>query len=642
MPKELSRLGIFVFYDRDGVVDRYVIRLLTALRPNFEKLVIISNIPLKDREANLLGAHCDALFMRENKGLDAAAFRQGMISCCGWEELERYDEVVLINDTFFGPVHSFDKMFGEMADRDLDFWGMSAGYCQPDGWKWSMYGYIPDHIQTFFVAFRRNMVKSKAFQDYWNQYDENLVTFQEVVTRHEIIMTKHFEDLGFRWDVYAEAGPYRSDVRTENFNMYFYHAAGMMRDMKFPVLKKKLLCKDVTETFYMCDLEDAAEAMEYIRKHSDYDTAMIWENILRLYNVADIYRSLHMNYVLPSVAASAGLPDGAGLIFFVSNPFYVKRFCDRARELSEGLDVYMIPGSEEITQAMAEYLGKDSRVRLAGEFAHATEMGAMLRAFGKLAEQYTYLGFVHDLQNPEHWPATVQDSDIYGFLQNAANDLDYVSQILNCFEENPHMGVLGTPFPVHHHGFGTYANGWGASFRDTMGLSRNLKLRCNLAEEKQPIMTNGVFWCRSVALKPLWQKAWTRGQFRTDGTTQKSRLNEALARILPFVAQSEGYASGIVMHTNYASMRLTGQEYMLQEIVGTTRDMMKLTSDCFNGYMNQLQKYSVGQPDGGLVVDVSQLGIRTLVLIVMERYLPKSVTAFLLKIYRFVKGIFRK
>ena len=115
MPNIQSRLGIFVFFDPQGIVDRYVVHLLRALRPNFTRLVVVSNIALTEAAETLLREYCDTVFTRENKGLDAAAFKQGLISFCGWDEVQRYDEVVLINDTFFGPVHSFGDMFAEMA-----------------------------------------------------------------------------------------------------------------------------------------------------------------------------------------------------------------------------------------------------------------------------------------------------------------------------------------------------------------------------------------------------------------------------------------------------------------------------------------------------------------------------------------------
>ena len=193
MPNILSRLGIFAFFDPEGVVDQYVIQLLQSMRPNFERLIVVSNSIIAEAERTVLEQNADAVFVRENHGLDAAAFKAGMVCFCGWEELCCYDEVVLFNDTFFGPIGSFDKMFAEMAERDLDFWGMSAGYPAVDGWRKVKCGYIPSHIQTFFVSFRKQMVQSSVFQNYWNQYDDTMDDFVSVVSNHEMIMTNHYQ-----------------------------------------------------------------------------------------------------------------------------------------------------------------------------------------------------------------------------------------------------------------------------------------------------------------------------------------------------------------------------------------------------------------------------------------------------------------
>ena len=140
MDKKLSRLGIFVFFDPQGIVDEYVIRLLQSFRDRISRMVVVSNTVLNDTEREKLERNSDALYIRENSGLDAAAFKAGMVTFCGWEEVEKYDEAVLINDTFFGPVHSFSDMFDEMAEKDIDFWGMSAGYPSDDGWNKVKYG----------------------------------------------------------------------------------------------------------------------------------------------------------------------------------------------------------------------------------------------------------------------------------------------------------------------------------------------------------------------------------------------------------------------------------------------------------------------------------------------------------------------
>ena len=38
-----KRLGLFIFYDRDGIVDDYVEYLLHDICPNFDHLTILSN-----------------------------------------------------------------------------------------------------------------------------------------------------------------------------------------------------------------------------------------------------------------------------------------------------------------------------------------------------------------------------------------------------------------------------------------------------------------------------------------------------------------------------------------------------------------------------------------------------------------------
>lgn len=642
MPNIRSRLGIFVFFDPQGIVDRYVIQLLRGLRPNVTRLVVVSNIALTEAAEGLLREQCDAVFIRENKGLDAAAFKQGLTSFCGWEEVTKYDEVVLINDTFFGPIHSFDDMFAEMSRRDIDFWGMAAGYQQPDGWNWTELGYIPEHIQTFFVAFRQRMVCSDAFQAYWNNYNDGLTTFQEVVSRHEMVMTKHFQELGFRWDIYTDSARYNSKYKDENFNLYFYDASGMMKDMKFPALKRKVLNADIPELLYMRDLGDASDAMEYISRHSEYDSDMIWENILRLYHVTDLYYSLNLNYVLPSAAVAPEAAGQAALVCHVTNPFFAQRFCERAKALAEDLAVYLIPETEEVGRIVDRCLDGNSEVKVLKGTGQQTEMGGFVLGCEALAGQYSYLGFVHDMQNPNHYPTTVLESAVENDLQNAANDFGYISQIIHCFETNPKLGVLGTPFPIHHHGFGTYGDAWGEWYTATKQLAQSLGLRCKLSEDKQPIMSTGAFWCRTAALRPLWKRTWKAGSFVRDPISMESGTNQALKRILPYAAQSQGYYSGIVMHAGYASVRITGQEFMLREIVDTTRTRLKIHSDCYSGYMRQLQAYGTDGSARGTMVDLDQLGLRNMALILADKYLPKGLLNALLKLYRFGKRVLRR
>lgn len=640
MTKKLSRLGLFVFYDPQGIVDDYVVHLLHALRPHFARLLVISNGEVNHVAKERLLQHADDVFVRENYGLDAGAFKDGLINFCGWDEVEKYDEVVLINDTFFGPIGSFDDMFSEMANRDLDFWGMSAGYKSVDGWNRVVYGYIPEHIQTFFVAFRQKMVCSDAFHLYWNNYDSTINDFVSVVTRHEVVMTKHFQDLGFQWDIYADTQRYRAKRSSENFNLYHYHAHTLMRDMKFPILKRKALIANPADQLCMQDLESASDALDYIRTQTDYDPALIWENVLRLYNITDLFYSLHLNYVFPSVPVELPKNRRAALVYRVGNPFFAEQFCKNAAEICKLIDVYFIPEDKESVQIIHEFSKENSKMNVLEPTNQKTEMGSFVLRCKELAQQYDYLGFLHDGKNPEHSSTTIMESSVYGHLQNIAHDPAYISQILNFFDQDSNLGILGVPFSVHNFGFENYGNAWNDSFDVATKLVRQFGFNCSLAEDKQPFITVGCFWCRTAAIQSIWDQAWSISQFHINPVTNISKTNEALIRILPYAAQNAKFYSGIVMHTNYASMRITTQQYMLHQIVNVTKGQFGCSSPRYKGYIEQLQSISSNHPDSALTIDISHFSMSEIIRIYLDRKAPPWFTKFAQKTYRFLKALF--
>ena len=100
-----KRLGIFFFFDAQGIVDSYVETLLTDMVKNLSELVIVVNGELTAKSYAKLTAFTDNIILRENKGLDAWAYKTAMESY-GWDRLVEFDEVVLFNATIMGPVLS--------------------------------------------------------------------------------------------------------------------------------------------------------------------------------------------------------------------------------------------------------------------------------------------------------------------------------------------------------------------------------------------------------------------------------------------------------------------------------------------------------------------------------------------------------
>ena len=106
----VKRLGIFFFYDAEGVVDDYIPTLLNGFRPYLSEMTIVCNGKLNEAGEKILSSYTNNLIVRPNEGFDVWAYKTAMESY-GWEKLVSFDEVVLFNATIMGPVYPFSEMF---------------------------------------------------------------------------------------------------------------------------------------------------------------------------------------------------------------------------------------------------------------------------------------------------------------------------------------------------------------------------------------------------------------------------------------------------------------------------------------------------------------------------------------------------
>src|SRR5699024_2294486 len=114
--------------------------------------------------------------------------------------------VVMTNSTLMGPVRPLREMFDAMAEQqDLDFWGLSIHHgAKTNPFKGKhLYRYLPVHIQSHFIVYRKRFIQSPELQAYWNEMPM-IESYTDSVQRYEAVFTKQFEDRGFKWDVYVK------------------------------------------------------------------------------------------------------------------------------------------------------------------------------------------------------------------------------------------------------------------------------------------------------------------------------------------------------------------------------------------------------------------------------------------------------
>lgn len=233
-PSSKNRLCIYFFYDKQGIVDEYVFVMLREMQKYVTTIELVSNGALQPSSKQALLEMGVSVMERPNEGFDVWAYRHGLMAY-GWQKLSQYDEVILMNFTIVGPVGSFADMFATMDEKDLDFWGITIHYGENyDPWNKLEGGCIPRHIQSHFIAVRRNMLGSKDFQAYWEDMCP-ITNYTDAIAYHEAIFTGHFEKLGFRWDAYVQADDLEPLVSYPL--MFLPHI--MLEQKVCPIIKRK-------------------------------------------------------------------------------------------------------------------------------------------------------------------------------------------------------------------------------------------------------------------------------------------------------------------------------------------------------------------------------------------------------------------
>lgn len=260
---------VYVIFESEARLQEYKLRFLQALSPLVDDVIVVINGQLHDDDIKSLENYGQVL-TRDNKGYDTAAFREGIFAF-GKDKLKDYDQLLLVNDTNIGPMRALSQVFQEMADKQLDFWGISFGEEQEDVTKENPYGYIPKHLQSYFLVIEKLMLNDDAFYEYWTHLTDT-DSRDKAIGRHETRFTKYFADLGYRYDAVVQ--------EYEDSAMYI-HPLKMLKAGS-PLVKYTALKNYDEEQFLWQGLERESEIPDlllYITDKTDYPVSILEEII---------------------------------------------------------------------------------------------------------------------------------------------------------------------------------------------------------------------------------------------------------------------------------------------------------------------------------------------------------------------------
>ena len=260
-----KRALVYVIFESENRLQEYKLRFLQALSPLMDEVIVVVNGSLRVEDVNNLKSYGQVL-TRDNKGYDTAAFREGIFAF-GKDKLKNYDQLFLVNDTNIGPMRDLSQICQEMTDKHLDFWGISFGEEQEDVTKENPYGYIPKHLQSYFLVIEKLMLNDDAFYEYWTHLTDT-DSRDKAIGRHETRFTKYFSDLGYRFDAVVQ--------EYEDSAMYI-HPLRMLKAGS-PLVKYTALKNYDEDQFLWQGLDRDSEVpdlLDFVAEKTDYPVSIL-------------------------------------------------------------------------------------------------------------------------------------------------------------------------------------------------------------------------------------------------------------------------------------------------------------------------------------------------------------------------------
>ncbi len=554
----MRRIAIYFFYDADGIVDQYNRLILQDFSQYCDRLIVVCNGKLDAMGRKLFSKFTSDIIVRENKGFDVWAYKTA-IEWIGWDVLRDYDELIMFNFTNFAPIYPFENVFEVMDQHDVDFWGISIHHRVDHAPIWFQGKYIPEHLQSHFIAVRRTMLSSYEFRAYWESRPP-IESYESAVSRHEAIFTEHFANLGFRWRAFADT--------TVDSTGSVYPALNfpqqLLQKYHSPLLKRRLFFHPYQNILRGTLGYPARDAFRYIEEETDYPTDVIWENILRTCNQYDVYHTLHLNYILPTKMTTQSVMtakrSSQAVILYLSKENCISRYAEYFKNFPKGTDFYLTCESEEVSWEgnLQQYIGKPINIEYAPVEQRAR---SVLLRLAQISAQYDYIAVIH-------FNGGITDTSRreagYRCAESLMASEYYVKNVIQVFEENKRLGMLTIPNMY----WGQY---WSYYGKESQNYRQELKTFADLLHI--PFMTNkgpispyyGVFWCRGKAVQDVIQRCG-EAELELLTTISNKGIYQFVDCVWGLLLQVAGYYCGYVMCDRLAELEYTNLAYQLAEV----------------------------------------------------------------------------
>ena len=254
-------------YDKYNIIQDYVVFLVQELS-KISDVYYFADSNMSEKELSKIRDYTKYAESLQHGGKYFGSW-QYLMHYIGWQTLEKYDEMIICNDSIYGPMTNIEDIFDYMELRNYDFWGLTENY------------HSTYHLDSYFMVFNQNIIKHCKFQEFWKSITPGVVS-----KNYETLLTPFLTEIGFVGNSYIK------NYRKEDQLAYPLH---LLKYNKMPFIRVKSLKNpeiNLREPIWYMDTK--------IKNKTGYNTDMIHRH---LSSVGE-FRGFGINYYFKNMLDS--------------------------------------------------------------------------------------------------------------------------------------------------------------------------------------------------------------------------------------------------------------------------------------------------------------------------------------------------
>ena len=288
-----NRLAVVSCFFSDGHIPDTLLYLLKGLKEVSDNIILIGDCRIFPAELEKLNnLVCYAKFIRHQQ-YDFGSYKIGLeyARSSGLIDKLNVAELIMLNDSCYGPVYPFSESFDKMASDPCDFWG------------YSIYKLFRKHISSYFLVFRNSVIKN-GYLDEFLQRVQGIYDRGRVIAKLETELTAFLQSKGMVWKTVCQ----------NDSISFFNYPVTYLKQYRVPLVKKK--------AFSRASMEDLDEALAIIKENAPELGEMIHlkpfvPNDFRIPSIED--HQFSMNNKVQKLSEKVRASQKIKALFIISN-----------------------------------------------------------------------------------------------------------------------------------------------------------------------------------------------------------------------------------------------------------------------------------------------------------------------------------